>query len=390
MSSAAGPSSVAARAKRPANRRELILTAAGEAFEEFGYHGASMEEIAARVGITAAALYRHFANKYVLFAECTRLMIDDLLAGLDALPADSDLETVLRTVATRTLTQRNARGVHRWEARYLEPSERADLRLRFARLVGAVTERVNPPQETAQLRAVAALGVIGSVTVHRTRLARGRAVDLLTDTALRVATSSPTLATPPPHLPPRPAASTRRSQLIAAAIELFAAHGYHQVSTAQIATAVGLSNSGIYRHFPTKADILASACLQAATHLEAATLQALTGSDTPADQLKALAAAHVAYSFENTDLISVAEGELVGLPADLKAPVLAAQRDHLSHWESVLGALHPGADARTLRTLTHAGFGVVVEAGRHLRWQDSPAHRQMVTGLLAAALSPPA
>lgn len=63
-------------ATRPRNRRQLIVEAAGRVFGEHGYHAASMEKIAAAVGITAAALYRHFPNKYALFAECA-----DVTAG---------------------------------------------------------------------------------------------------------------------------------------------------------------------------------------------------------------------------------------------------------------------------------------------------------------------
>jgi AcrR family transcriptional regulator len=49
-------SSLPAAATRPRNRRQLIVEAAGQVFSERGYHAASMEEIAARVGISAAAL----------------------------------------------------------------------------------------------------------------------------------------------------------------------------------------------------------------------------------------------------------------------------------------------------------------------------------------------
>jgi hypothetical protein len=36
--------------------------------------------------------------------------------------------------------------------------------------------------------------------------------------------------------------------------------------------------------------------------------------------------------------------------------------------------------------LVHAGLGVVIEAGRALRWEDSDAHRDTVTALVIAAL----
>ena len=40
-----------------------------EAFSNLGFHGVSMEAIASRVGISAAALYRHYTGKYELFRD---------------------------------------------------------------------------------------------------------------------------------------------------------------------------------------------------------------------------------------------------------------------------------------------------------------------------------
>lgn len=47
---------------------QKIIPAAREEFLEKGFEQASMREIAAKVGISAAGLYRHFADKEALFA----------------------------------------------------------------------------------------------------------------------------------------------------------------------------------------------------------------------------------------------------------------------------------------------------------------------------------
>ena len=44
-------------------RREVIERAAAEAFAERGYHGAAMDEIARRAGISAPVVYDHLASK---------------------------------------------------------------------------------------------------------------------------------------------------------------------------------------------------------------------------------------------------------------------------------------------------------------------------------------
>ena len=44
-------------------RRQEIINAAIDVFYEYGYHRASMRDIARRIGVTQASLYYHFRNK---------------------------------------------------------------------------------------------------------------------------------------------------------------------------------------------------------------------------------------------------------------------------------------------------------------------------------------
>ena len=50
--------------------RDQVLSAAREAFVERGYEGATLSEIAGRVGVSAAALLRHAPTKRDLFVAC--------------------------------------------------------------------------------------------------------------------------------------------------------------------------------------------------------------------------------------------------------------------------------------------------------------------------------
>src|SRR3979490_2846177 len=51
------------RGGEPEGLRARILQCASRAFAEFGYSGASLRLIGREAGVTAAALYHHFANK---------------------------------------------------------------------------------------------------------------------------------------------------------------------------------------------------------------------------------------------------------------------------------------------------------------------------------------
>src|SRR5437879_12805109 len=122
-----------------------------------------MEEIAAGVGVTAAALYRHFPNKYALFAECANVMVDRLVAAVDEGPHGAEMADLLGAVVRLTVERRASGGLYRWEARYLDQADRRRLKGKFERVVERVTEAVRweYPLPGEALRTAAALGAIG-------------------------------------------------------------------------------------------------------------------------------------------------------------------------------------------------------------------------------------
>jgi AcrR family transcriptional regulator len=381
----------AAARPRPRNRKDLIVEAAGQVFSERGYHAASMEEIAAHVGITAAALYRHFPNKYALFAECANVIVDRLVAALDETPPEAALKDVLAALTRVTVAHRVSGGFYRWEARYLGREDRRVLRGKFAHVVGRVAEaaRREYPVPDENLRAVAALGVIGSVTTYQTSIARRRIEDVLLTSAMGVIATDPLAAAGGARrveLPAQPVPRTRRAEILAAAIPLFARDGFANVTNGQIAEAAGLAPSALYRYYPAKVDILVAACLQAAGLLAQAVDRSLQDATDPREAVVALAATYVAYSFMHNALTSVAEAEVAGMPADVQRPLILTQREHIAIWVQQLRAARPELDPHQARMLVHAGFGAMVEAGRRLRWQDCDQHRGAVTALVVGAL----
>jgi AcrR family transcriptional regulator len=86
-------------------RRGEILSAALEVFVEKGYRAGSMRDIAARVGVTEPALYRHFAGKEALFISLVRLVTsrlrDEAFAILDSLRPDALRGQIAAALADR-------------------------------------------------------------------------------------------------------------------------------------------------------------------------------------------------------------------------------------------------------------------------------------------------
>lgn len=90
-----------ARRGRPGNSLESLLDAAVAVFNERGYDATSMDEVAARLGVTKSALYHHVPSK----VELLRLALDRALDALLAVtrepaattgPAIARLEHVVR------------------------------------------------------------------------------------------------------------------------------------------------------------------------------------------------------------------------------------------------------------------------------------------------------
>ena len=63
---------------------EKIIAAAVREFMEYGFENASMRRIAAEVGLTVGALYRHFPNKEEMFAALVEPTISELMAKYQA------------------------------------------------------------------------------------------------------------------------------------------------------------------------------------------------------------------------------------------------------------------------------------------------------------------
>ncbi len=63
-------------------RRATLVAAATELFAQRGYDHASLDELAAQVGVTKAIVYRHFASKKDLYLELLAAHRDELLHTL--------------------------------------------------------------------------------------------------------------------------------------------------------------------------------------------------------------------------------------------------------------------------------------------------------------------
>ena len=381
---------------RPRDRKRRIEAAAALAFAQNGYHAVAMQDIAAAVGISAPALYRHFPNKYALFVQTAFTIAHRLIEDTDAaaaLPLDSPddahaaLDALVDAVIATTVELRATGGIYRWEGRYLEHDDRelltSEFRLLRQRFEAAhVVYRPEVDETDRRLLVLGALSAVASITAHRTVVGARALRSLLAGAAWRALdgslpaphTVAATDAAPSPPPDDETASEQgRRARLIDAAIRQFAARGYNEVTIEDVAVEVDLTPSGVYRHFDGKSALLLAACDRAAVELERAALHARESASSPEDALRRLCRAYVDHTFSHLALTRIYFSEIGNLAPEEQRRLRAMQRAHIADWAALLQAVRPELGGREASVLVHAGLGVVADQAPLLTVRDDAA-----------------
>ena len=103
--------------------REKILAAARRAFESHGLEGLSLRDVAAKVGITPMAIYRHFENKDALVDALVMDALDEWSALVTALPAAEGVAKIEQM--GEAFLDFALHEPRRFEAAFLLPSRKA-------------------------------------------------------------------------------------------------------------------------------------------------------------------------------------------------------------------------------------------------------------------------
>lgn len=104
----------------------------------------------------------------------------------------------------------------------------------------------------------------------------------------------------------RPPPGERREQILTAALRLFAERGAGNVTTRQIAQAVGISQPSLYAHFPSADAIADELCVRAFAALEARFAAMLAKVSDPRQQIDLLGRAYIEFGLEHPDMYRIA------------------------------------------------------------------------------------
>jgi AcrR family transcriptional regulator len=386
--------------RRPKDRKAQIARASAEGFSALGYYGVSMETIAKRVGISAAALYRHYSSKYELFRDAVLNLGQQLVdctefADEVADDAELTLRRIVSALIDTAMANRESGGLYRWEGRYLRGDDQATLIAQMRSVHHRIQRPLMAirPQLTSRQRwtlSTAALSVIGSIVDHGAKLPAIQVRALLADLADAVlAAELPDVESSATEVQPTVASvaeTPKYEALLNESMRLFNLKGYRDTSMEDIAAAVGMPASGIYRYFSGKSDILAAAFRRAADRLSAEMLGIVATTPDREDALTSIIDAYVQRSFDRPELDYVYYTERLNMtPGDQKI-LRNLQRANVESWVELVVSVRPEWTPGQARFAVHAAMSLVIDLGRLMRYDNSAPVRAVVTRLVDLTL----
>jgi AcrR family transcriptional regulator len=222
-----------------------------------------------------------------------------------------------------------------------------------------------------------------------------------------------------PSAAPNPARTTprgdrRRAEIVAAAAELFARHGFPSVGMDDIGAAVGVTGPAIYRHFDSKAAVLAAVidtiidAVAPPPHGETtppkgAGIPRDGGAEPgrgetsypsplesdPAAALRARIDWYAAGVAARRELMAIFVREVHHLPQEHADRLRQRQRGLVTEWRELLASVHPTWDAERVRTTVHGMFGMFNAVGTFTSPLPDAELAAQLTALAAAALQLP-
>ena len=178
----------------------------------------------------------------------------------------------------------------------------------------------------------------------------------------------------------------RREQILATAAELFAEHGYHGVSIADLGAAVGVTGPALYKHFRGKQAILSEMLVSISDELLTEGRRRVRDAETPEDALAALIDWHVSFALAHEPLIVVQDRDWSALPVESRERVRDTQRKYVEVWVKVLRKIHDDLPPQRARAMVHAGFGLI-NSTPHSAIAPTEVMTEVLAGMARAALT---
>lgn len=152
---------------------------------------------------------------------------------------------------------------------------------------------------------------------------------------------------------------SRREEILATAVRLFAQRGYGSTSVDEIGEALGISGPALYWHFKGKEAMLGEALTEISDALLAGGQRCREEGSGGLDTLERLVEGHVDFALTRRELITLQERDLVHVEAEAARSVRRAQRSYVELWVDALLEVEPAAERSSVRDAVHATFGLI-------------------------------
>jgi len=179
----------------------------------------------------------------------------------------------------------------------------------------------------------------------------------------------------------------RRDQILRAAMDLFHEKGYHATGMDEIGAAAGITGPGIYRHFKSKEQILATGIREAVSEALERNRAIVGAGDSPRRALEGLIANFVDGLLINRWLSAVLMRERHAMSPATRRWVERAEDQHVADWVGALRQVRPELSEGEASLMAHAGLWMCLCVVYYSSGLDPERESEMLTRMVSTALT---
>lgn len=178
----------------------------------------------------------------------------------------------------------------------------------------------------------------------------------------------------------------RPERILAAAAVLIAQRGYLGVNLTNIGAEAGIVGSGIYRHFDSKAAILAALFDRVVDRLIADAEVSLRTFERQDETLASLVRGQVRFVFDERSLCRVYLQESGNLPEQSTRRLRWKQRHYLDLWQDAVAAVRPELSPASVHALVHATISAIHSVLRYRTQFAEPEQQEIFLEEVACSM----
>jgi AcrR family transcriptional regulator len=177
----------------------------------------------------------------------------------------------------------------------------------------------------------------------------------------------------------------RREQIIEAATRLFHLQGFHATPMDEIGTAAGITGPGLYRHFPSKDDILL-AVFDRIWELLRGAIEHTAGLE-PDEALDVLIDTHTTLALDQGAALMLLVRELRYVPEYYQRAAERNDERYTDAWAEPIMKLHQELSLDEARAAGRGLIGLIGSAARHTPiGMNKARHRDLLRQMCRASL----